>query len=153
MKFNLLTLKRGLLFFWSLWLTIVLLTNVTDLLKQAGVLGADWSLASGNYGFMQATTAIHHLPDALVLILFLGVIVWEALATLLLWRAFAAFRGAAAGGLDAVYSAFAVSLALWAALMIADEILIAYSVEGTHMSILVAQIATLLLIRLLPEDA
>jgi hypothetical protein len=40
---------------------------------------------------------------------------------------------------------------LWGAFLLADEILIAYAVEGTHMSIFTAQIATLLVVELLPE--
>ena len=151
MHFSLGTLKRGLLFFWAAWLTIVLLTNVFDLLKQVGVLGQSWTFASGNYGFMAATTAVHALPDALVMLLFVGVVLWEALAAGLLWQAFAAFRAGRATTLARVDTAFAVSLALWAAFMLADEIFLAFDVEATHMRIFAAQIVTLLAIHLLPN--
>lgn len=153
MTFSLLTLKRGLVFFWALWLTIVWLTNVTDLLKHFNILGADFTFASYNYDFMRETTAIYALPAAMVLALYIGVIVWEGLAALLLWRAFAAFRGTAVRGLPAVYTAFAFSLALWAAFVVVDEFFIAYEVEGTHMAIFTSQLVTLLAVRLLPEDA
>ena len=100
----------------------------------------------------EQVTAVHQTPPALVLLLFLGVVVWEAVAAALLWRAFGAFQGVLKG-MDAVYAAFAVSLALWAAFMLADEVFIAYGVEGTHMAIFTAQIVTLLAIRLLPYEA
>jgi len=151
MRFSLVTLKRGLLFFWAAWLTIVLLTNVFDLLKQSGVLGAGWRFASGNYGFMAATTAIYALPPALVTLLFIGVILWEALAAWLMWLAFLRARDGQSALLARVNTAFVVSLALWAAFMLADEILMAYDVEATHMRIFAAQLVTLLVIYLLPD--
>lgn len=153
MNFSLLTLKRGLVFFWALWLTIVFLTNLTDLLKQFGILGAGFTFASYNYDFMRETTAIYALPAAMVLVLYIGVIAWEGLAALLLWRAFAAFRGITMRGLPAVVTAFAVSLALWSAFIVVDEFFIAYEVEGTHMAIFTAQLVTLLALHLLPQDA
>ncbi len=152
MRFSLHTLKRGLLFFWALWLSIVFLTNLMDLLRYSGILNQSWTFTSGNLDFMVQTTAIMLVPRPVVLLLFLGVLVWEAASALLLWRAFAAFRGIFAGGLNTVYTAFAVSLALWAAFMIADELFLAYDVEATHMRIFIAQLVTLLALRLLPEE-
>jgi hypothetical protein len=40
---------------------------------------------------------------------------------------------------------------LWAAFVLADELLIAYPVEATHLRLFTAQLATLLTIVLLPE--
>jgi hypothetical protein len=148
MQITLQTLKRGLVFGWAAWLTVVFLTNLFDLLRQLAILPEGWAFASGNFGFIQATTVIYALPDAVNLLLFAGVIVWEGVAALLFWRAFA---GYAAGRLAAVNTAFAVSLALWAAFMLADELLMAYDVEATHMRILTSQIVTLLAIHLLPD--
>jgi hypothetical protein len=149
MNFSLNTLKRGLLLFWALWMTIVLLTNLADLGQHVG-LGANWPFVSGNYALIAQTVAIYTLPESLALILFIGVIVWEAWSAFLLFRAFAAFHGA--GSQQALYNAFAVSLALWAALVLADEIFIAYSYEGTHMGIFTSQLVTLLAVRLLPNE-
>jgi hypothetical protein len=151
MRFSLLTLKRGVIFFWALWLSIVFTTNAFDFLKHVGGLDRAWAFASGNYDFMTSKTALYSVPDGLVMVLFMGVLVWEGLAAALLWRAFAVYRGGARG-LDAVHTAFTFSLALWAAFIIADELLMAYDVEGTHLGIFVAQLVTLLAVRLLPED-
>ncbi len=142
----LLTLKRGVLFFWALWLAIVFLANLCDLLKQRGVLGQGWKFASGNYEQMRRTTERYHLPDAAVTLLFVGVLLWEALAALLMAGALLSFVG---GVNDTVYAAFGVSLALWAAFMIADELCMAYETQTTHVAIFVAQMVTLLAICLL----
>lgn len=149
MQITIATLKRGLVFFWAAWLSIVFLTNLCELLIQLGLLPESWAFASGNYGFMLATTARYTPPDTLVMVLFVGVVVWEGLAALLLWRAFGGYRGG--HGWPVLVTAFAVSLALWAAFMLADELLMAYDVEATHMRIFTAQLVTLGVLRLLPE--
>ena len=40
---------------------------------------------------------------------------------------------------------------LWGTFAIADEVLIVYSVEATHLRLFIAQLVTLLAIELLPE--
>ncbi len=50
-----------------------------------------------------------------------------------------------------LYPAFFVALMFWAAFVLADEVLIAYPVESTHLRLFTAQLATLLAIVLLPE--
>jgi hypothetical protein len=50
-----------------------------------------------------------------------------------------------------VYLAFTASLLLWGAFMVADEVLVAYPVEGTHLRLFVAHLVTLLALHLLPE--
>lgn len=152
MTISLGVLKRGLVFFWAAWFTIVFLTNLFDLLKQLGIVGADWAFASGNFGFMVATTSLYATPESVVLLLFIGVVVWEAFAAGLLWRAFAAYNNGAAG-LARVNTAFAVGLALWAAFLLADELTMAYDVASTHVGLLTAQTVTLLAIHLLPDGA
>ena len=84
------TLKSGVLLFWAAWFTIVLLTNVCDALKAGRVLPAGFTLSSANWELMLKVTAVHATPVAIVGLMFLGVIVWEALAGLLFWRAWAA---------------------------------------------------------------
>jgi hypothetical protein len=45
-----------------------------------------------------------------------------------------------------------VSLSLWAAFQVADVVFIAYGVEATHLRLFTAQLATLLVIELVPEE-
>jgi hypothetical protein len=141
-------LKRGLLGFWAAWLTVVFCTNLLDGAKTMGLLPPDWAFASGNYRFMAETTARYDTPGWLNGLLFAGVVCWEAVAAVLFWAACVSFRGR--GGV-AVYAAFAAGLMLWAAFALADEVLIAYPVEGTHFRLFTAQLATLLAVELLPE--
>jgi hypothetical protein len=144
-------LKRSLLLFWAVWLTIVFLTNIADAAKAAGLLDESWAFASGNYRFVTETTARYGTPCWANAVMFAGVIVWEGLAAVLFWRAGWMFRRAS--GRSARYAAFTASLLLWAAFMVSDEIFIAYAVEGVHLRLFIAQLGTLLAVELLPEGA
>ena len=139
------TLKSGVLLFWAAWFTLVVLTNVFDALRAGRVLPAGWTFVSGNWELMLKATAVHGTPVAVVALLFLGVIVWEALAGVLFWRAWVA---GGRGGL----AAFTVGLALWAAFVLADEIFIAYSLEAGHLRLVGLQLLSVLALRLLPDD-
>jgi hypothetical protein len=145
-------LKRGLLLFWAVWLTIVFITNVLDGCKALGWLGEGWTFASGNYRFLAQTTARYGTPAWLNGLLFLGVIAWEGAAASLFWLAGLRFRGQQESR-RLLYAAFTVGLGLWSAFAIADELFIAYAVEGTHLRLFTAQLATLLAVELLPHQS
>jgi hypothetical protein len=144
-------LKRFLLLFWTTWLAVVFASNVLDGCKALGVLDVTWPFASGNYLFLTEVTGRYGTPAWLNELLFLGVIIWEGVAALLFGLAWLRYRGSdASRGL--VHAAFTVSLGLWAAFAVADELFIAYAVEATHLRLFTAQLATLLAIELLPEE-
>ena len=44
------------------------------------------------------------------------------------------------------------SSAAWAAFMVVDEVLIIYDIEGTHRSLFVCGLVSLLALRLLPDE-
>lgn len=144
-------LKRSFLFVWAVWLTVVFLSNLADAGKEAGLLGESWMFASGNFKFMQETTARYGTPELVNAFLFGGVIVWEGLASLLFWLAFSKFRQGQSGR-TLLYAAFSASLLLWVAFMVSDEILISYAVEATHQRLFIAFLMTLLAIELLPDN-
>jgi len=145
-------LKRILLAFWAAWLSLVFATNLFDAVKTAGLLGESWLFASGNYHFLAETTARYGTPVWLNMLLFLGVICWEGVAALLFWLAWWTFHGRGKDNTVMLYAAFTAGLALWAAFLVADEVFVAYAVEGTHLRLFTAQLATLLAVELLPEN-
>jgi hypothetical protein len=143
-------LKRLLLLFWAVWLTVVFLSNLADAGQGLGLLGESWAFASGNWKLIQETTARYGTPAAVNAALFAGVILWEGAAAVLFWRAGLSFRGRDSAR-KAVYVAFTTSLLLWGAFLVADEVLVAYPLEGTHLRLFVAHLVTLLAVELLPE--
>jgi len=139
-----------LLLFWAIWLSAVFLGNLADTGKELGVLDESWAFASGNWQFIRDTTARYGTPDLVNGVLFAGVILWEGIAVVLFWRAYCALRGRGTGR-TVLYAAFTTSLLLWGAFLVADEIFIAYALEGVHLRLFSAQLVTLLAIELLPE--
>lgn len=144
------TLKLGLLFFWAAWFSLVLLTNLFAGLKALGVLPQQWRFASKNYQAMQDATESYAAPDWLPGLLFAGVILWQGLAVFLFWQAALRSLGSGVLNLEATTPAFAVSLGLWAAFMLADEIFKVYDGESTHLLIFLAQLVTLVSLYILP---
>ena len=70
----------------------------------------------------------------------------------MLWRALAASRGDGLADRRPVDALFVVGIALWAGFVLADEVLVAYDVEATHLRLLVAQLVSFLAVHLLPND-
>ncbi len=147
---SLLTLKRGLLLFWAVWASVVTLTNLLDALKALGVLPAGWAFASGNRAFLLETTALYDTPHWLLAILFAGVIGWEFLTALAFWRAFGATVTSGEFALRQAITAFGIGLGLMAGFMVADEVFIAYAVEGTHLGLFMDLLLSLMALLLLP---
>lgn len=149
-------LKRCLLLYWAVWLSLVVATNVTDGLKALGVLPVSLPFASGNYETMLAVVAPFALPAAVAGWLFAGVVVWESVSMLLFWWAGLTFQGVKAiERRGRLVAAFTVGTGLWATFQIACEALpsaLAYQIEGTHRGLFTAQLATLLVIVLLPDE-
>jgi hypothetical protein len=145
-----LVLKRLLLCFWAFWFALVTASNVCDGLKALEVLDAAWPFASGNYALIVVATARYGAGAAVNGALFAGVIVWEGTSALLFLRAAIRFGGR--DGIGPVRTAFAVSLMLWGAFMIADEIVLTYGFEATHMRVFIAQLASWLAIERIAEE-
>lgn len=147
---HILLLKQLLLLFWAIWLSVVFLSNLADAGKGLGLLGESWAFASGNWKLIQETTARYGIPAGVNAILFAGVIFWEGAAAVLFWRASWKFRGRSSAR-KAVYLAFTLSLLLWAAFLLADEVFIVYPLESAHLRLFIAHLLTLLAVDLLPE--
>jgi hypothetical protein len=143
-------LKRLLLFFWAVWLSVVFFSNLADAAKGLDWLGESWAFASGNWKLLQETTARYGTPATVNAILFAGVILWQGVAAVLFWWAGWSFRGRSSAR-KGVYLAFTTSLLLWGAFLVADEVFIAYPLERTHLRLFIAHLVTLLAVDLLPE--
>jgi hypothetical protein len=146
-----LTLKLGLLFFWTAWLAIVFLTNLCGGLKALGVLPDTWKLASQNFRAVVGATSVYRAPRWVPAVLFAGVIAWQLAAALLFGWAFVSSLAAGRPAWAPIHAAFATALALWAAFMIADEICKQYETQSSHVSFFTAQLLTLVSLHLLPS--
>ncbi len=147
-------IKWGIVFFWALWFSVVLASNLADGLKAAGALPEGWVFTSGNYALILKITSVYSPPKWIVVGLFCGVLIWEGVVTVLFWRAVSGFKRTGAEDLSRVYTAFCASLGLWAALLVSDEVFLAFkmtTLEAAHLSFFSGQLLSLLVIQLLPD--
>ena len=148
-----LLVKRALLLFWALYFTIVFASNLADAFQAMALLPEGFPFVSGNYALIVRVTGIYGTPDEINVTLFLGLLLWQALAVGLFWRAFRSY-GRRADGWEAVYRSFGTGIGLWASFVLMDEVFIAYEIPGleaTHLRLFVASIVSLLAMHLLPD--
>jgi hypothetical protein len=148
---TLFALKLGLVSFWGLWLLIVFLTNLFEWLKVIRILSPDWKFTSQNYEAVARATARYHSAAWLPRFLFLGILLWQLVAfTCFSWAMISsAWAGSLAWGL--VNVAFAASIGLLAAFIVADEIFKEYELERGHNMLFIAHLVTLILLYVLPS--
>jgi hypothetical protein len=148
MQFDLMWLTRGLLFFWSVWMSVVFVTNLFEGLIELGLLSENWPVKSGNFDYVAKATATYSAPDWITALLFSGAVVWEGVAVILYWLGFWQLMRDGKAALSYVDLALGASFALWAAFMVADEVFRMYRQQTSHMLLFISQIATLLMIHL-----
>ena len=146
-------INRTMLLFWAAWLSVVVATNLLEVLRSVGALSPSLPFASGNWHWINQTMDPLGVPQWLQAGLFAGAIAWEAVASVLFWRAVAAYRGRPLAKEKETILACGVNLALWAAFQVLDEVFLAYQPEATHRAIFISQIATLVLLYLTPSES
>jgi hypothetical protein len=143
-------LPRLILGFWAAWYSIVVASNLCDAAKSLGGLPESWAFVSGNLALVRQTTAIYSVPAGIVDAMFGAVILWE-LAAAVLFASAAVQQSSSAQAWPAAERALLVGIGLWSAFILADEIFIAFptGIEGTHLRIFVAHLASLIALGML----
>jgi len=143
-------IRAGLILFWALYFSIVWLSNTADALKALSILPATWPFTSGNYMLIVRVVAIYQSPVWLSVLFFAGVILWEGFGAILFWKAFAAVSQQKPTQTISIHQAFGVTIGLWAAFILADEVFLTYMLGGiaaTHYNLLLAELASFILVR------
>jgi len=144
-------IREGIIVFWTIWFGVVLLTNVMDGLKALSILPAEWPFASGNRALIHQVIDRYSPTQSWVDPLFAGVILWEMIIVLLFARTLCP-GWSTRPRQQALRTAFAAALGLWASFLIVDELFVAYDVEATHWRLLLVQLVTLLYVELPSEE-
>lgn len=123
---------RFLPVYWMLWWGSALWTDVTGALKVLGWLDAKWAFAD-NYKFLVKSLQLYPIPHWLPAIFLVSIIIWIAVATASFaiavyyqikqrpqWQEWTSY-------------AFIVSLGLWMAFFIADQMIMNFDLEQNHM--------------------
>ena len=143
------TIKVSLLAFWTLWFSIVFLTNAFSALKAAGRVGPGWKFASKNYESVAKAVSLYEAAPWVARILFAGVLAWQLATAYLFAAALVACTSAGAIDPESVNLAFGSAMGFFGALMLADEITIKYAYEQAHELLLLVLAASLLVIHIL----
>ena len=147
---TLVSVKLALVAFWGLWYLIAFSTNLCEGLRALRILPQTWPFASGNLGGITQAMKTYSASLSLSVLLFCGVLCWQLLCVILFGWAIVSSLSAESLNLRAVNVAFLGGLGLWAAFMIADEILKQYEVEHSHVLFFIAQLVTFIAIYALP---
>ena len=139
---------------WAVYLTVVVASNVTDLLVSFGWIQT--SFRSGNLAFIATATRIYFRSRPVDQILLAGVVIWEAGAAALLWYgAIAWYRGGAMRTAAAEAGLIGLAL-LWMAFAVATEVFVAYDRgvnESAYWALVIAVLATVLTLVHLRREA
>ncbi|WP_020599297.1 hypothetical protein [Spirosoma panaciterrae] len=143
-------IRAGLMLFWALYFSIVWMSNTADALKTLSILPANWPFVSGNYTLIVRVLAIYQSPAWLSGLFFAGVILWEGIGAIYFWKAFRAVTRQTLTQTASIHQAFGITIGLWAAFILADEVFLAYLLGGlatTHYLLLLSELASFILIR------
>jgi len=140
--------KKAILLIWALWAMFVTFSNICDGLRTIGILPGNFNFVSGNFGFIQAATQIYAFPVWLNAILFIIVILWEAVICALFFRAFIKLSDITDQN---ILAPFLSGIILFGGFLVMDEFLITYdrlgAIEQSHLGFLIGFMVSLLLFR------
>ena len=151
MSSTIFTLKRVLLLILAFWFSVAFLTNTFDLLRAACILPPVWKFASGNFDLLMQITLVYNTPVWLCVIFFVIVLIWLGFISVLFFKAFLSFKSVRKKESSAINAAFFCSISLAGALVIIDELFLNYGMEGMHFTLFIANLISLIVIKLLPD--
>ncbi|MCW1970351.1 MAG: hypothetical protein KIH69_019750 [Anaerolineae bacterium] len=126
-------LKWILVLIWAIWLSLVTIMNICEALMALKVLPSNFKFASSNWSLLLNVTGIYNTPRFIVVLLFVGAIVWEAAATVLLLLALVG-RSLVLADL-----AFGLMMGLWGGFLIMSQFfrsfVVAPAIPEAHRSI------------------
>lgn len=142
--------KKILILFWTLWWLIALCTDVLGELAHLGIISDSWAPHS-NYLSLVAALQMYHVPAIIPHLLFCGIILWALLSTLLFCWASVALGQKPDIWMHRAKIAFIVSLSLWLAFFLADQLVFKFDYEESHMVQGGFQFLSFFALYLLPE--
>jgi hypothetical protein len=146
-----LVLKRLLLAFWTMYFSMIALTNGVDVLDEFGV--ARWKfLNSGNFDYLRSVVKVYEVGPGPTKAMLLAAFAIEIVGAIAFWRALLRF-GRRPGGRTAALQAICWGTAVWIAFVFMTEFFVAYQSESVFRELLALMIGTALAVTLVPDDA
>ena len=143
--------KRTIVVFWALWWILAFLTDFLGGLYLLNVFTAPW-LPHSNYPSLVESLLQYDAPTWLPGLFFVGIIGWSFLSAGAFTVAALTSRQPSPRWCARVNVAFIVSLGLWFAFFISDQVIMNFDLEQNHMVQGGFQLLTFMAIHLLPDD-
>jgi hypothetical protein len=142
--------KRLILVFWTMFFTMVAVTNFVDLMGEFGVF--EWTfLNSGNFEYLSETVEVYDIGSDLTKVLLVGAFLIELVAAVLFWRALLG-SGRGAEARTRAIAAVSFGVLVWTAFVFMTEFFVAYGSESPFRELLMIMIAAGLALVLVPDD-
>lgn len=139
-------LKRLLLLFWTLYFSLVALTNLVNLLDS--IAAVHWRfLDSGNFAYMLSVVKIYHVGQTPTGLLLAAALMLEAAAVVLFSQALLL------GGRERELRALCHGACVWVAFIVTTEFFVAYGSEAPFRELLLLTIATAIYVVLIPDPS
>ncbi|MBN8866702.1 MAG: hypothetical protein J0H98_04035 [Solirubrobacterales bacterium] len=143
--------KRLLLAFWTMFFSMVALTNFVDLMGEFSVF--HWTfLNSGNFDYMREIVKVYEISAGLTKLLLLGAFLIELIGAVLFWRALLSF-GRQPVGRGHAFQALCWGTFVWLSFVFMTEFFVAYGGESVFRELLTIMIGTGLALVLVPDSA
>jgi hypothetical protein len=137
-------LKRLLVGFWAVYLSLVALTNLVNLLDAFGVL--HWTfLNSGNFAYLRSVVRVYDIGPLLTQGLLTGAVLIETAGAALAWRA------VRSGDVNHALQALCGTAAIWLAFIFMTEVFVAYRSEPVFRELLLLTMTTAVCIAVCPD--
>jgi hypothetical protein len=143
--------KKTIILFWTAWWLIALWTDAVGVLAHVGWLSASWA-PDLNYPFLADSLKIYHVPDWLTASLFVGILAWSLVSTLVFCWASMAVVANKKIWMYRAKIAFIISLTYWLAFFLSDQLVMKFDLEENHMVQGGFQLLSYLALYLLPAE-
>ena len=145
-----LLLKRLVLLFWTMYFSMVAITNFVDLLGEFDIL--DWTfLNSGNFEYLVSVVKVYEVGPELTKLLLIGAWLLEVAAAVLFWRALFSY-GRTERGQTWALTALAWGTLVWIGFVFNTEFFVAYTAEAPFRELLMIMLASILVVTLVPNN-
>ncbi|HVE44988.1 MAG TPA: hypothetical protein VNC84_07675 [Gammaproteobacteria bacterium] len=124
--------KKSLVVFWACWWLIALWTDIVGGLAHLGVLHASFA-PDLNYPALVQSMSMYHAPSWLTGALFIGILLWLSLVSVSFCWASLALTRPTDVWVSRARIAYIVSLGLWLAFFLSDQIVMKFDFEQNHM--------------------
>lgn len=143
--------KKVMIVFWAVWWLIALWTDIVGGLSHLGYLHATWA-PDANYPFLVQSLKMYNPPDWLAPVFFCCIIVGLFASSLSFVWASAALGNSPDVWMRRAKIAFIISLSLWLAFFISDQMIMKFDLEENHMVQGGFQLLSFLALYILPAD-